>query len=419
MQFLLLLKQTKDSTDSQVALDFGNSTSLVDLGSYKDAIFQHDDSNMLKWQLSWKLGRTLNINDPARTRPVKLFTDDSITIQVEVVANGRQVEIQSLAYDFDKSNFYIYRKPGKLKYQLDTFNTDYRFIRTLGRAWDLPEPTKAYSFPDQAQTYFQNAQFLRNFETSYVEQMDKIVYLGPLREDPRRQYTWSGSNPSDVGTRGERTIEAILAAGERGEKRNIRWRQRLLSFQEIIGWWLKELGLINSFEVREVSDGSGLYRVYVKRNIDSSETLITDVGFGVSQILPVLTLLYYAPEGSTILIEQPEIHLHPAVQAGLADLFISVSRVRNIQLIVESHSEHLLNRLLRRVAEQSSSYGEISKDHVGVYFATNSGGKSLLEPLKLNDSGIIENWPKDFFGDQMGEIAARERAALKRRLSSI
>ncbi|MGN6269676.1 MAG: DUF3696 domain-containing protein [Sphingomonas sp.] len=415
LQFLLLLKQTKDSTDSQVVLDFGNDESLVDLGSYKDAVFQHDDKEPMDWRLGWKLRKPLNIFDPARTRPVRLFSGNSLEIEVVVAAEGRQVEVQSLAYEFGGAGFYIYRKEGKPRYQLDTYDTEYRFIRTLGRAWDLPEPTKAYSFPDQAQTYFQNAQFLRVFETSYVEQMDDIVYLGPLREDPRRQYTWSGANPSDVGPRGERTIEAILAAVERGERRNIRWKQKRMGFQEIIAWWLRELGLIYSFQVREVSEGSGLYRVYVKRTPESSETLITDVGFGVSQILPVLTLLYYAPEGATVIIEQPEIHLHPAVQAGLADLFISVSRVRKLQLVVESHSEHLLNRLLRRISEQDTPYGTITNSDVAVYFADNKGGASQLETLRLNENGMIQNWPKDFFGDQMGEVVAREKAALRRR----
>lgn len=381
-------------------------------------MFRHEDSEPLTWNLSWSLSKPINIYDPAKAKSYRLFSADQLAISVEVVAKGRQVETSYLAYEFDGAGFVISRKEEKPRYQLDTVDTDYRFIRTLGRAWDLPEPTKGYSYPDQAQTYFQNDQFLRNFESSYVDQIDNVLYLGPLREDPRRQYTWSGSNPSDVGPRGERTIEAILAAVERGERRNVRRRQKLMGFQETIAWWLKELGLISSFQVREVSDGSGLFRVYVKRNASSSETLITDVGFGVSQILPVLTLLYYAPEGATILIEQPEIHLHPAVQAGLADLFISVANVRKIQLIVESHSEHLLNRMMRRIAEKDTDYGPVSIKDVAIYFASNANGVSSLETLRLNKGGSIENWPKDFFGNQMAEIVAREKAALKNRLDN-
>lgn len=415
LQFLLMLKQTKDSNDNQVAVDF--SGPLVDLGSYKDVVYSHDERRPIAWNLGWSLATPLDIADPSQPK-TSLVSGQQIEVDVELSMRSRQININSLSYDFGGSSFYIYRKAGKPKYQLESSHAgDFRFVRTLGRAWDLPEPTRGYSFPDQAQTYFKNAQFLRIFETHYVEQMDKLFYLGPLRENPRRQYTWSGSNPSDVGPRGERAVEAILAAQARDEWRNVRKKSHLKSFPEIIAWWLRELGLIASFDVREVSDGSGLYRVFVRKTPKSAETLITDVGFGVSQVLPVLTLLYYAPIGSTVLIEQPEIHLHPAVQASLADLFISVSKTRGLQLIIESHSEHLLSRLLRRVAEGSTPYGDLESTDIAAFFCQNRQGSSSLEPLRVNQYGSIENWPKDFFGDQMGEVFAREQAAINRRLA--
>ena len=80
------------------------------------------------------------------------------------------------------------------------------------------------------------------------------------------------------------------------------------------------------------------YEFRVKKSLNSSEVLITDVGFGVSQLLPVLVLCYYVPENSTIILEQPEIHLHPKVQSDLADVLIDVVKNRNVQIILESHS---------------------------------------------------------------------------------
>ena len=77
---------------------------------------------------------------------------------------------------------------------------------------------------------------------------------------------------------------------------------------------------------------------------------LTDVGFGVSQVLPVLILCSYAPEGSILILEHPEAHLHPKVQSELADVLIDVVKNRNVQIILESHSEHLLLRLMRRIA---------------------------------------------------------------------
>jgi len=149
----------------------------------------------------------------------------------------------------------------------------------------------------------------------------------------------------------------------------------------------------------------------VMRDTKSPEASLTDVGFGVSQILPALVLLYYVPEGSTVLMEQPEIHLHPSVQSGLADVILKVAQTRNVQVIVESHSEHFLRRLQRLVAEEKSDPEEVK-----LYFCENNNGRSELHDLKLNIFGEIENWPDNFFGDELGEVAAIKKASLSRRI---
>jgi predicted ATPase len=140
-----------------------------------------------------------------------------------------------------------------------------------------------------------------------------------------------------------------------------------------------------------------------------SEALLTDVGFGVSQVLPVITLLQYVPEGSTIILEQPEIHLHPLAQANLADAIVHAASHRKVQVILESHSEHMLLRLQRRVAEE-----EISANEIKLYFCDAPDGASTLTPLELDLFGQITNWPKNFMGDAFGETYAAERARLQR-----
>ncbi|WP_128830803.1 DUF3696 domain-containing protein, partial [Sphingobium fuliginis] len=82
-----------------------------------------------------------------------------------------------------------------------------------------------------------------------------------------------------------------------------------------------------------------------------------------------------------------------------------------LQLIIESHSEHFLNRLLRRIAERETEFGNITQNDIALFFCENEGGQSNLSPLQVNLFGGVENWPKDFFGDQMGDIIAREKAA--------
>jgi predicted ATPase len=140
-----------------------------------------------------------------------------------------------------------------------------------------------------------------------------------------------------------------------------------------------------------------------------TEALLTDVGFGVSQVLPVVTLLQYVPKHSTVILEQPEIHLHPLAQANLADVLINAAIHRKVQVLVESHSEHLLLRLQRRIAE-----GAVESDGIKLYFCHTQRGVSKLEQLRLDLLGQIENWPEHFMGDAFGETYAAEKARLKR-----
>jgi predicted ATPase len=218
----------------------------------------------------------------------------------------------------------------------------------------------------------------------------------------------------DVGQRGERVVDAILAARSRAETRNLGPRKRHLPFEAIIAHWLKELGLIESFQVEEIGRNSNLYKVEIIKSRGAPKVLIPDVGFGVSQILPVLVLLYYVPSGSTVLLEQPEIHLHPAVQSGLADIILNVANHRKVQVVVESHSEHLLRRFQRRVAEGNN---DIRPDDIALYFCQTRAGQSVITPLELDLYGSILNWPNGFFGDEFGELAAMQEAALRRKLA--
>ena len=286
---------------------------------------------------------------------------------------------------------------------------DFHFIRTTGRAWQLPGPIKSYAFPDQARTYFQNASFLSDLEAAYEAELDRIFYLGPLREFPQRDYLWARSRPSDVGQRGEKAIDAILAATDRNEMRNLKFKAHLKSFQEMIAYWLREMGLIDSFRVEEIAKDSNRWQARVKTRPGGSEVLLTDVGFGVSQVLPVITLLQYVPEGSTVILEQPEIHLHPLAQAGLADVIIQAAIRRNVQVILESHSEHLLLRLQRRIAEEV-----ISPNDIMLYFCDAPKGSSKLTPLDVDLYGNIRNWPDRFMGDAFTETAEAELARLRR-----
>lgn len=412
LQLLLMIKQTVESTDRMQVLDFGNQQSPANLGSFRDVVFSHELPGKLDWTIRWKLPKSLDIKKPEK-RDETLFAGNEVGFHVEMAENEKKrLSVDRIVYSFANRDFTMARKPDGKNYGLEVVpNEDFRFKRTVGRAWDLPAPVKCYGFPNEVNARYQNAGFLSDLQLAFEQLFTGTKYLGPLRDYPKREYPWSGGEPVDMGQRGERVVEAILAARDSNKLLSRGRGKNRVTLEQRVAAWLKDLKLVESFNVEPIAkEGGNIYRVKIRRNPNSPDVLITDVGFGVSQILPAIVLCYYAPESSIIILEQPEIHLHPAVQAGLADVFIDAAQTRNIQIIFESHSEHLLKRLQRRIAEKT-----ITPDTTALYFCEADNGLSKLTTLDLDLFGSILNWPKDFFGDQFGEMAAMTKAAIERK----
>ena len=410
LQFLLLLKQTKNATDRRLVLDFGGPENLANLGTFSDVIHRHEEHREIDWRLEWTLPDTTG----------DLSEGDTLKIECSVGLEGRNTKRGGRKTNGLSARRMAYEHDGT--YSLQSSRRGFELVadggrdllRRQGRPWVLPPPVKTHLFPDQVKNSYQNAEFLGDFELAYEGLMDSIYYLGPLRVYPQRQYHWSGASPSDVGPRGEFAMDAVLAATRDNERRRLLPRRRGVRrkpFQEVIAYWLKKLSMIHKFDLERIGDGTNLYRAMISTTPRSAPTPLTDVGFGVSQVLPVLVLLYYVPEGSTVLMEQPEIHLHPAVQSGLADVMLNVAEVRDLQIVVESHSEHLMRRFQRRVAEESAS-----SEDVKLYFVSMNRGVAHASDLRLNEWGEIENWPRNFFGDEMEEVSAIARSALHRKM---
>ena len=420
LQILLLLKQTAESTDRTQPLQLGDERTLVDLGSFSDLIFDHAVDASLNLGVRWNTPSPLRVLDAATPNEI-LFEATDVQFKTSISRRSlRRPEVNYFEYRADEDTVRMERsKSGNRKtpdYDLEaTINGKDYLRRTPGRVWRLPPPVKCYGFPDEASAYYQNSGFVGDLELEFDRQFkERLFYLGPLRSSPSRQYQWKDTHPEDVGNAGNRAIEALLASRDMG-RRNARsfdargYAKRRITVEQHVAEWLQELGLVEDFQVERLAPEADIYRVRVRQTSSSPPVLLTDVGFGVSQILPVLVLLAYVPVGSTVILEQPEIHLHPAVQSALADVILETAKVRHVQVIVESHSEHLLRRLQRRVAE-----GTALPEDLALYFCSVDDGASTINPLTLNLLGEIGNWPKRFFGDPLGETAAITRAALLR-----
>jgi predicted ATPase len=426
-QFLLMLKQTAQSPDRKRVLNPGDAKSPIDLGAYRDMVFDHNIEKNIVFEVAWSLSKRLELKDVYNNRT---FSGNTIIFSAEVGLTDKTREnvvvhkmLYRLGNPLDDGCELGLNRTDAAKDKYDIQFQNYNPVRKPGRPWKLPAPLHFHRFPDETTAYFQNADFVQDLTLSLDNQLSNLYYLGPLRERPQRSYAWSGEVPEHVGWNGERAIDAILSAQD---ERMISPRKyyKYLQFDVVIARWLRDMGLIESFEVARITPDGVDYRVWVEAPHGRKRVLITDVGFGVSQILPVLVQCFYAPPDSTIILEQPEIHLHPSVQSWLADLFIEAvqsqelrknwggGRKRNIQLLVESHSEHFLRRLQRRIAE-----GMISPDETALYFCESKPSGSLIKPLEVDLYGNILNWPENFFGDSIEDLSEMTKAAIRRSTS--
>lgn len=223
--------------------------------------------------------------------------------------------------------------------------------------------------------------FIHNLNSSFNN--SKINYISPLRAFPKRYYFLDESNVSSSldSIDGDNLTEILKKEYNLAQK---------------VNKWLNKFGLSVSVEdVKEV-----IHRLKVNQNGINLD--ITDVGFGISQVLPIIVQGFLSKNESMTIIEQPEIHLHPMMQAELADLFIDVvttDKERNDKiLLIETHSESILKRLRRRIAE-----GKIRNEDVAIYFIHSRQRKSSsakVEKLHISEKGSFD-WPKEFYSTDL------------------
>jgi predicted ATPase len=223
---------------------------------------------------------------------------------------------------------------------------------------------------------------IQNVKNSFERRL--INYVSPLRAHPKRYYFLDKAN-----------INIMLDTLDGDSLTEVLKENSVVKTK--VNKWLKNFNL--SVDVSTLQDV--IHRLKVMQNGLSLD--ITDVGFGISQVLPVIVQGFLSFNGSLTIIEQPEIHLHPKMQADLADLFIDIVKKENSDepdkfLIIETHSEYLLKRLRRRMAENK----RISPEDVAIYYfhPRNPEGTGVIERKKISDTGFFE-YPQDFYGGEL------------------
>ena len=211
---------------------------------------------------------------------------------------------------------------------------------------------------------------------------ESINYVSPLRAHPKRYYFLDKANINTyLDTLDGDSLTEILKENEVVRKK--------------VNQWFKNFNLaINVSTLEDV-----IHKLKVRQNSLSLD--ITDVGFGISQVLPVIVQGFLSRNSSLTIIEQPEIHLHPKMQADLADLFIDIVYENNKlvkSLLIETHSEYLLKRLRRRMSEGD----KISPEEVAIYFIhpKNENDTARIDEKNISSEGAFE-WPQDFYAGEL------------------
>jgi len=247
-QLLLMLKQTALSPDRRRVLHLGDSEAIVDLGTYQEDVFGHDETSHISFEIDWKLPEPLRILQ--RIKKKKSHSIREISFSAEIAQKASGLVVQRMDYkagDSSNSNIEVRMEPKiNERNAYDVHVKGYELVRRLGRAWPLPPPARFYGFPNEIEAYYQNAEFLSDLALAFERMLSSLCYVGPLRDYPDRSYSWSGQTPDHVGVDGRRVIEAILSARER--KISPKNNAKNHPFEKVIARWLKQMGLIEDFE---------------------------------------------------------------------------------------------------------------------------------------------------------------------------
>ncbi|KKL87959.1 hypothetical protein LCGC14_1929470, partial [marine sediment metagenome] len=278
--------------------------------------------------------------------------------------------------------FYFQSRRGRLDRYI--LNEDIKNVETFfGELYGSLR--KLIEFENYIDDRFSTIEILRD---SFTYFFDQLYYIGPLRKFPERYYSVIGETASDVGFKGEFAPYLIKESIE---------KESLKKIFNNINIWLNKFEMAKTTKIRRYDEIQEYLSIECEEFFSGLNVNLTDMGVGTSQLLPIIIEGFFIQKNSLLLIEQPEIHLHPKAQAILGDLFIDLAN-RNKIMVVETHSEHLIQRIQRRIAE-----GIISHEDVVFYYVTMNKDGSVIQKLDLDEDGFIINLPDGFFDEDYKE----------------
>jgi len=256
----------------------------------------------------------------------------------------------------------------------------------------------------------------------FVSALRRIHYIAPLRAPAKRYYLTNFDITADLDPTGE--FLPYFLGGIVEEPRVVhvppmRTNSVREKLSEALNGWLYYVRTGKTYRSRREGEfqasthKSALVEIGLKGIRGMSIHSLADSGFGYSQILPILVRALMVPKRGTIIVEQPELHLNPMLQVRLADFFISMVRAGK-QVIIETHSEHVVNALRVRTANDTKRF---LSQNTKIYFLDLVRNKPCIYDMNIREDGTIPGWPRSFFGeaaDLTAELLRAQRRIRKR-----
>lgn len=398
---LNIVAQTVQSAD--IDADILLSGRFEDFGTYFDMVNKNDESKKITIgiEAELKVPKRLLVRSERGGRLLRISEKTQrgyIEIQIGYRKYRHEVQLLATEIKIPDENLLIRTKRNRIGRHVveSTIGLEDVSVDQINQILDVRNllpvlyPARVLSMRHTSYEKLRNA---REFIRSLREQINKVEFIGPFRATPQRFYLITGESPRSVGRHGDRALEIMM----QDEKRRGKEKKNLM---QLVSDWLKEAEIAKRIYTESMTDR--YFEVIVENYYTREKENLSDVGFGCSQVLPILIAGFNVSEGGVFIVQEPEIHLHPRAQAELGSLF-KILYEKGIQLIIETHSEHLLLRLQSHIAR-----GDIKAEDVNVYYIDPEGKKKKkkkeITKIEIGEDGYFtEEWPRGFFPERLKE----------------